>query len=255
MKNQVVKQYLLITLVIIFVEVLIGCGSKKVIAPLSSDQRYEKVKTLFYSKKYDKAIEEAEQFLIAFSGTSKVDSVQYFLAEAHFLLKEFLLAQAEYERLFEQFPSSPLVEIAKFKSALSYYKVSPKSQLDQKYTYHAYDGFQQFLDEFPKSEFRVEAEKLLNECREKLAKKELEAANLYFKLRQYDSALLYYNMILDEFYMTESEPYAYLGKGKVFETLQENSNAVLIYQQILSKFPGTKAAIEAAQRIKLLKKK
>ncbi|MCX7835124.1 MAG: outer membrane protein assembly factor BamD [bacterium] len=248
------KKILKLVLVLLLLTTL-SCSNKKALLPTSAEQRYEKIKGLFYKKKYDKTIEEAEQFLIAYSGASIVDSVQYYLAESHFLLKEFVLAQAEYERLYEQFPSSPLVEIAKFKSALSNYKLSPQSQLDQKYTYLAYDGFQQFLDEFPKSQFKEEAEQLLADCREKLAKKELEAGNLYLKLRKYEAALSYFDFVIDEFYMTKSEPWAYLGKGKVFEILQEYSNALLMYQKVISKYPYSEAARKALQRIQYLSQK
>lgn len=234
---------------------MVGCTSKKAIKPLTPDERFEKISQLFSKNKYDKVIEESEVYLVAFSGTKKVDSVQYLLAESHFQLKQFILAQAEYERLADQFPSSSLVEISRYKSALSFYNLSPKSQLDQNYTIRAYDLFQQYLDEFPASSNASNVEEIIQDCREKLAKKELETADLYFKMRKYDSALLYYNLIIDDYYLTKSEPFAYFGKGRVFEILQEENAAKLVYELILKKFEGSHAAVLAGKRIKDLYKK
>ncbi len=236
----------------LFALLVVGCGGKKVLNIGNPDLRFAEIKKLYERKKYDRVIEEIEVYLIAFSGTAKVDSAQLLLAEAHFYNGEFLLGQAEYERLSEQFPQSPLVEEARYKSALCWSKLSPKQELDQKYTQKALDEFQGFLEEYPQSHYAKDAEEGLTKCREKIAMKELAAAQLYFKMRKYESAILYFDQVIDTYYSTPAEPLAYLGKALSLEKLEDSNGAKAAYATILTKFPGSDTAKEAGRRFKEL---
>ncbi len=228
----------------------IGCGGKANLDIANPEKRFHEIKNLYDRKKFDKAIEEIEIFQVAFSGTAKVDSAQLLLAEAHFQLKEYLLAQSEYERLADQFSSSPLVEEARYKSALSWEKLSPKRTLDQKYTHNALDEYQAFLEEYPKSQYAKAAEEGHANCRERLALKDLDAANLYIKMQKYDAAILYFDQIVDSYYSTSAEPLAHLGKGIALTKLEDYSGAKAAFKLVLTKFPGSNAAIEAGKQLR-----
>ncbi|MDK9700843.1 MAG: outer membrane protein assembly factor BamD [bacterium] len=249
------KSLLLLVALFVAIPLFVGCGGNKSLQIPSPEQRFQEIKKLFDRKKYDRVIEEVEVYLIAFSGTAKVDSAQLLLAEAHFKQGEFILAQSEYERLAEQFPASPLVEEARYKSAISWWELSPKRQLEQSNTIKALEEFQQMLEEYPSSTFAKDCEDHINRCREKLALKELDAAQLYLKMRKYDSAIIYFDRILETYYLTTAEPWALVGKGDALAKLTEKAAAEAAYKQCLNKFPGTEAAITAGKAIRELEKK
>jgi outer membrane protein assembly factor BamD len=62
---------------------------------------------------------------------------------------------------------------------------------------------QQFLDDFPNSEFSLEADKLIKELRLRLAQKNMESGYLYVKLKAYDSAIKSFEVVVNDYYDTK----------------------------------------------------
>ena len=68
--------------------------------------------------------------------------------------------------------------------------------MDQENTLLAIDDFNRFIDNYPRHELVAEAQKYIDELRAKLAYKDYKAAELYRKLKKYESALLYYRIVI-----------------------------------------------------------
>jgi len=60
-----------------------------------------------------------------------------------------------------------------------------------------------FIDEFPSSIYFEESEKLINILRSRKAEKVHETGRLYLKLKEFDSAIIYFNDVIDNYYDTE----------------------------------------------------
>ena len=73
---------------------------------------------------------------------------------------------------------------------------------DQDNTKFTIDKIQYFLEEYPNTSHKDECEDMITVLRSKLALKEIESGKLYLRLEKYDSALLYFNLILIEYYDT-----------------------------------------------------
>ena len=89
--------------------------------------------------------------------------------------------------------------------------VSNESSSDQEKTKQALEQLQMFIEDFPQSGFIKDAEESIKELRYKLAKKEYEVARLYLKLEEYESAIIYFRSVLNNYYDTEFSDEARIG--------------------------------------------
>ena len=81
--------------------------------------------------------------------------------------------------------------------------LSPNFYHDQDSSLKAITQIQEFLDDFPNSEYSKDADKLINELRTRLAEKNMETGKLYIKLKAYDSAMTSYEVVVNEYYDTK----------------------------------------------------
>ena len=103
------------------------------------------------------------------------------------------------------------MEAASFERAVSYYHLSPQYALDQTNTRQAITYLQLFLDQFPDSDLKEEAEGHLRVLREKLAQKGYESAGLYERRGIYEAAALSYVRVFDTYPDTQWADDALLG--------------------------------------------
>jgi outer membrane protein assembly factor BamD len=68
-----------------------------------------------------------------------------------------------------------------------------------------------FLEDFPQSELVQDAEQSITKLRIKLAEKDFEVGRLYLKLEEYESALIYFRSVLNNYYDTDFSDDARIG--------------------------------------------
>ena len=76
-----------------------------------------------------------------------------FLGEAYYQNGEYLDAITEFEKLVSRMGFSEYVEKARFKICEAYKIESPKYYHDQEYTVKALERYQEFMDDYPNSEY------------------------------------------------------------------------------------------------------
>jgi len=180
--------------------VLSSCSTKNAIKPGDSlEVAFAKAKALYEKERYGDAARAFETVLSLGRGSDTAREAQYLLAESYFKNKEYLIAASEYRRYITFYPRSELRIEADFMEAYSYYKISPRYKLDQTDTERAITLFRVFIGRYPDSEKSAEAVALLDEMRNKLALKSIQAANMYFNLKLYNSAAMYYQITVDTY--------------------------------------------------------
>ena len=95
------------------------------------------------------------------------------------------------------FPNSKKAEEVDYMLCLSYYKQSPKLELEQVNTSKAIGMLQSFISRNPESSRIAEATEIIDKCRVKLELKEYRAADLYYNLGQHRAAALSYTNLLN----------------------------------------------------------
>lgn len=177
----------------------IGC-SRSVHELRPVDEAMTDAMKKFERERYVDALDRFTRMSLDYAGSRLMDSIRYMEAECQYQLGEFLLAADLYEELISRYPNSPLVDDSRLKVAHSYYELSPRYALDQSFTFRAIEEYQSLLDDYPESDHAAMAEKRINTCRAKLARKDLKNAELYYRMTKYSSSLLYLNDILETWY-------------------------------------------------------
>jgi len=213
---------LTLLLIIVF---LAGCAGNKPQPEWTATQYFNYAKEKFDDEDYYDAANEFTVVVLRYPGSTVADSAQLYLANSHFNMEEYIIAAAEYERLINSMSRSPLVPEAQFKLAESYFSLSPRPSLDQNYTERALREYQNFVEDYPTHELKEAAEKKIHMCREKLAIKQYKNAENYRKMREFKAAVIYYDIVVNEYYDTELADDALIGKMKVHEE-QEDYEAI-----------------------------
>jgi outer membrane protein assembly factor BamD len=137
-----------------------------------------------------------------------------------------------------------------YMNAYCYYLDSPPFSLDQTNTYTAINELQLFIDTYPNSDRVEECTNLMDRLREKLQKKAFNAANLYYKMRQYEAAITSYNTMLNDYPGTDYKEeilfnilksYYYYGLKSIQSKQAERYQAALdAYNEFIFQYPDSK---------------
>jgi len=163
--------------------------------------RFDDGLAFFEEEKYVKASQQFNIIVDRASHTDLGDDALFFLAESYFLNKDYDLALVEFEKLVSRMGFSPYIEKSRWRICETLMLLSPNFYHDQESSKKAISQIQEFLDDFPNSEYSKDADKLINELRTRLAEKNMETGKLYVKLKAYDSAIVSYEIVVNEFYI------------------------------------------------------
>lgn len=165
--------------------------------------RFDNGLAFFEEENYVKASQQFNIIVDRASHTDLGDDALFFLAESYFLNKDYDLALVEFEKLVSRMGFSPYIEKSRWRICETLMLLSPNFYHDQESSKKAISQIQEFLDDFPNSEYSKDADKLINELRTRLAEKNMETGKLYVKLKAYDSAIVSYKIVVNEFYDTK----------------------------------------------------
>ncbi len=211
--------------------ILTGCAGSKTLQESSIQEIFKNGLDNLEEEKYLQAQSDFTQVLIRGSGSDLGDDAQYYIGEAYYRNEEYMSAIVEYEKLTRRMGFSPYVEDARFKICESYKIESPKYFHDQEYTEKALERYQEFLDDYPDSEYFDEVLFSIESLRDKMGLKLYETGILYMKMEEYYSARMTFNKVIDLYYDT---PIVYEAKAGVVEAFAYNKEIDEAYKSINS---------------------
>lgn len=157
----------------------------KVYKSQDSDYRYEYAKQCFAEGKYVQASTLLLDLVTLKKGTDDAQESLYMLAMAQYMSMDFESASETFKRYYQTYPKGYYAEAATFYVGQALYESAPEPRLDQTPTIGAMNAYQTFIDLYPDSPRRQEAQSRLYELQEKLIIKELLSAQLYYNLGGY----------------------------------------------------------------------
>ena len=172
---------------ILLITILLSACSEynKVLKNPDPEYRYTYAKKYFDQGKYSRSATILESLVGMFKGTSYAEESLYLLAQSYYKTKDYTTASQYFSTYYKTYPKGQYTELARYYSAYGLYLDSPDPRLDQSLTYKSMEQFQEFIEYFPQSERKEEAQAVLFELQEKLAYKELLAVRLYYNLGNY----------------------------------------------------------------------
>ena len=157
----------------------------KVYKSSDNSYKYEYAKESFALGKFQRAASLLEQLVTMKKGSEDAQECLYMLAMAQYCNRDYDAASATFKKYGSSYPRGNYAESAAFYVGQSLYESAPEPRLDQTPTVGAINAYQQFLDLFPDSKLRPEAQKRLYELQDKLIMKEFLSAQLYYNLGGY----------------------------------------------------------------------
>ena len=223
-------------LTLIIIPLLFSAGESRSRRKKRFDCSEKIAKSMQYYKKkrYNKVKTVLNEVKIQCSGHPSMDTALYYLGRSFLGTRQSSEARMEFEVLIQDFPKSVFYEEANFLLGYCNYKESSIYERDQAETREAIREFTNFIESFPKSTWADSARHYLKECTEKLAKKEVMAARFYEKIDQYDAAITYYRIIIDEFPKSDYNHECRLALARNLIKTNRISEAVSTLEKLLS---------------------
>jgi outer membrane protein assembly factor BamD len=234
------KTFIFSSLIYIILSVFIyGCSSSEGsdIKTDDPEQAFRTAKRKYDDKDYLEAIDDFSLIKVKFPGTSVSDKAQFYLADSYYQREEYILAAYEFEGMLKNYPLSPLLPETRYKLGLCYFNLSPKYSLDQEFTHYAVEELELYIELYPEDKNVRDAEKKLNELKNKLAYKNYRTGILYMKMDDYKAAALYFKSVYEEYVDSEWADDAMLGEAEALINAKKNDEAKRVLERFRRLFP------------------
>jgi outer membrane assembly lipoprotein YfiO len=143
-------------------------------------------------------------------GDTLVPAVHFRLAECYFGRKNQLQAAREFRKVSDDSPNAPLAPDALLRAGDAYRDLWRRPELDDTYGETARSTYQELLNRYPEAPAAGRARLRMAELDEWSARKAFKTAQYYYRLRAYDSAILYLKDIAASYPRASVTPVALL---------------------------------------------
>ncbi|MFA6244862.1 MAG: outer membrane protein assembly factor BamD, partial [Candidatus Hydrogenedentales bacterium] len=131
--------------------------------------------------------------------TEAAAQAQYKLGLCHYTLKEYTEAAFEYQRVVEDYATSEYVDEAMYGLAMCYYDSSLPPAYDQAPSLLTVQAVDNFKEKFPSDGRVAELDEIKTKMLSAVAEQRLRTAKFYEKRRRFDSAAIYYEVVVEQF--------------------------------------------------------
>ncbi len=238
-----------------------GKGINKILKNPDPEYKLRMAEKYFVQKKYSKAQILYEDVMPFYKTRAEFQDIYYKYAYCAYNQADYLNAENLFKTFLEIFPNSPKAEEMDFMRAYSYYKQSPKPELDQTNTIKAMGMMQVFINTHPGSERNKEAAEIIDICRGKLEVKDYKSARLYFDMGQFRAAGVSFTTLLnsypesnraDEYKLMIIKSYFRYAEMSIEEKKPERFEKVIDeYEDFVDRFPESKYRKEAEDYMNL----
>ena len=177
------------TVIIASISALLMCSCTSEYQAVSkygdNEMKYEFAKEAFARGKFQQASLLLQEVVTMKKGSDEAQECLYMLAMAQYSNMDYEAASETFKKYTTSYPRGLYAEPAYFYIGQSLYQSSPEPRLDQSPTNGAITAYQQFMDLYPDSHLRPQAQERLYELTDKLIRKEFLSAQLYYNLGGY----------------------------------------------------------------------
>ena len=178
------KKNILITLLAALL--LSSCGEyNKLLKSTDYEYKYEAAKNYFAKGQYNRAATLLNELIAILKGTDKAEESLYMLGMSYYNQNDYQTAAQTFTPYYNVYPRGTFTELARFHAGKALYLDTPEPRLDQSGTYNAIQQLQMFLEYFPNSAKKDEAQNMIFALQDKLVMKEYLSAKLYYNLGNY----------------------------------------------------------------------
>lgn len=188
------------TWILIAAIILSSCGGiNKIIKNPDPNYKLRIAEQYFVKKKYGKAQMIYEDVMPYFKTGKEFEDIYYKYAYCAYYQQDYMNAENLFKSFLEIFPNSAKAEEVDYMRAYSFFKQSPKPELDQTNTIKAMGMMQTFINTHPGSAKNKEANEIIDIGRAKLETKDFKSAQLYFDIGQFRASAVAFTSLLNDY--------------------------------------------------------
>ncbi len=221
---------------------LAGCGSANPYLGLSDEELYQYALEAFEEEEWSDAIEVLERLILSYPTFDRIIEARMYLARSFLEKGEYLSAASEFARFLDRYPGNEMARSAMLGRCRAYERLSPIPQRDQTYTLEALNACQDVVTAYPGAAVADSARAIHREMREKLARKDWLSGDFYFRRKLYDSAIIYFEDVVEEYPDTSSAPEALLRLYQAYTEIGWEQEADAVRERLLETYPDSEAA-------------
>jgi outer membrane protein assembly factor BamD len=152
-------------------------------------------------------------------GDPRIPQAHYWLGEAYFARGQHLEAAREFRKASDETPNHPLAPEALLRVGDVYADLWRRPELDPTYGQTALATYQELLNRYPGSSPAKRAQLRIAELNERFAYKTYRAAVFYYRLKAYDSAILYLKDLIANYPKSTVAPEALVRLVRAYRSL------------------------------------
>ena len=223
------KTTLILSVLALVLALMSGCsGYNKILKASDYNTKYSLAKIYFLEGHYTTCSSILEECVAYQRGTAQAEESMFLLATCYYNLEDYLSASQYYMACYRTFPNSTYSENCLYWSGKSLFLDTPDPRLDATSTTNAIVQLQRFVESYPNSKFRSDAENMIYTMYDRLVEKEIGTAELYYNMGNYlgnnyrSSIIVAQNALRDYPYTKYREKLSMLILKAKFQMAQES---------------------------------
>ncbi|NML22659.1 outer membrane protein assembly factor BamD [Pseudoflavitalea sp. G-6-1-2] len=254
-----------LSFILLFLALTAASCSKFAKVQKSNDYEYKlrMAEKYYVAKKYHFASQLYSELFPLLKGQPQFEDLFYKYAYCSYYLKDWMNAESLFKQFVEVFPNSPRAEEMEYMRSYTYFRQSPKAELDQTNTQKTIGLMQTFINTHPESPRVKEATEIIDKCRRKMEEKAQKSAGLYYNMGHFRAAAIAYTSLMNDFPDSEqSEDYKFqiIKSYYQFATNSIEDKKPARYEQVVTecndfvdRFPDSKLRKEVENYLNLSK--
>lgn len=220
----------------------LGCGSNGLRLPTDAagTSLFEQGQAELENRKWKKAAEAFDTLLRNYPTSPHMPEARIGLGRAYYeqgRTDTLMMAVDAFENFLTYHPSHRLVDYSQLMIGMSYGRLLRAPDRDQSHTRLAVDAYRIFIEDYPDSGYRADAEALLTEAIDRLADHELRVARWQLSRDLYDASRGRCRFALDNYPETTLRCELTFVLGETYRRAGDAQSANEYYGQVVEDYP------------------
>ena len=219
-----------------------ACRSAPPYQGMDAQEIYAHALQAYEAEDWTEAIRALERLLVTYPSFPQRVEARLHLARAFVGRKEYITAESEFRRLLNTAPGHELAPEASLGICQAFVGLSPRPERDQSYTLDAVRACEETASDYAGTGAAGQARILRQRMLEKLAESDYLRGEFYFRRNLIDSALLYFELVEEDFPGTSWAPEAILRIYEANLRIGYDDVAEEARERLLANYPDSPAA-------------
>ena len=179
------------------------------------------------------------------------------IADSYFRQKDIssmIIAASEYQEYVNLYPNSPDAAYAKFQVGNCYFKQMRGPERDQTNTFEAIKAFESLVRQYPDTEEAAKARENIKKARQTLALHYFRVGYYNYKYKAFRGAVARFKQVIDDYPEFARNDKLFYYTGQAYFKLREYDSALSFFQKVINSFPKSRYAKKSVKMIKEIEK-